>query len=249
MNPGALIRQARRAAGLTQRELALRAGVTRTALSHYERRRRVPTIATLEAVLAGAGQQVRAELEQLDADVERAIAAVGERPMSDRDGVFGWGQINRIAEVAHRVEGLAAASVLGAPVPVSTFELALANEDSTFHWLSEEMMTWIARIRAPAWDYFQVVQRPPESVRELIATECPDARFWLRSGFTDAKVRLAPAEVVARHVRVESPHGSIPVQPLHEIDTADPGIGRTLEVMRRHHERALGADSAGVADP
>jgi transcriptional regulator with XRE-family HTH domain len=89
MNPGALIRQARRAAGLTQRELALRAGVTRTALSHYERRRRVPTIATLEAVLAGAGQQVRAELEQVDADVEGAIAAVGERPMADRDGVFG----------------------------------------------------------------------------------------------------------------------------------------------------------------
>jgi hypothetical protein len=40
-------------------------------------------------VLAGAGQQVRAELEQVDADVEGAIAAVGERPMADRDGVFG----------------------------------------------------------------------------------------------------------------------------------------------------------------
>jgi hypothetical protein len=131
----------------------------------------MPTIATLEAVLAGAGQQVRAELEQLDADVERAIAAVGDQPMADRDGVFGWGQINRIAEAAHRVEGLAAASVLGAPVPVSTFELALADEDSTFHWLSEEMMTWIARIRVPAWDYFKVVHRPPESLCELIASE------------------------------------------------------------------------------
>jgi transcriptional regulator with XRE-family HTH domain len=248
MDPGALIRQARQAAGLTQRELARRAGVTRTALSHYERRRRIPTIAMLEAVLAGAGQQVRAELEQLDSDVERAIAAVSEQPMADRDGVFGWGQINRIAEVAHRVEGLAAASVLGAPVPVRTFELALSDEDSTFQWLSEEMMTWIARIRVPAWDYFEVVQRPPESLRELIASECPDARFWLRSGFTDAKVRLASAEVVARHVRVESPHGSIPVQPLHEIDTADPDIGRTLQVMRRHLERALSSGAAGVDD-
>jgi transcriptional regulator with XRE-family HTH domain len=249
MDPSALIRQARHAAGLTQRELARRAGVTRAALSHYERRRRIPTIATLQAVLAGAGQQVRAELEQLDADVERAIAAIADQPMADRDGVFGWGQIHRIAEVSHRVEGLAAASVLGAPVPVSTFELALADEDSTFHWLSEEMMTWIARIRVPASDYFQVVQRPSESLRELIATECPDGRFWLRSGFTDAKVRLAPAEVVAQHVRVESPHGSIPVQPLHEIDTADHDIGRTLQVMRRHLERAVGSDAAGVDDP
>lgn len=109
-------------------------------------------------------------------------------------------------------------------------------------------MTWIARIRVPAWHYFQVVQRPMESLRELIASECPDARFWLRSGFTDAKVRLAPAEVVARHVRIESPHGSIPVQPLHEIDTADPDTGRTLRVMRRHLERAVGSDAAGVDD-
>jgi transcriptional regulator with XRE-family HTH domain len=94
MDPSALIRQARHAAGLTQRELARRAGVTRAALSHYERRRRIPTIATLEAVLAGAGQQVRAELEQLNADVERAIAALADQTMADRDGVFGWGQVH-----------------------------------------------------------------------------------------------------------------------------------------------------------
>ncbi|MGH8825453.1 MAG: helix-turn-helix domain-containing protein [Jiangellaceae bacterium] len=249
MDVGALIRQARRAAGLTQRDLAQRAAVTRAALSHYERRRRIPTITTLEAVLAAAGQQVRAELEPLDADVERAIAALAAQPMADRDGVFGWGQINRIEEVAHRVEGLAAASVLGAPVPVTTFEMALADDASTFQWLSEEMMAWVARIRVPAWDYFDVVQRAPESLRELIATECPDGRFELRSGFTDARVRLAPPEVVARHVLVESPHGSIPVQPLHEIDTTDPEIGRTLEVMRRHQERRLGSESAGVDDP
>ena len=143
MDPGELIRRARQAAGLTQRDLAGRAGVTRTALSHYERGRRLPTIATLRVVLAAAGLQVRAELEQLDADVERAIAAVAAQPVADRDGVFGWGQIDRIAEVAHRVEGLAAASVFGAPVPVATFELALADEDSTFRWLSEAMMSWI----------------------------------------------------------------------------------------------------------
>ncbi|HEX6577625.1 MAG TPA: helix-turn-helix transcriptional regulator, partial [Jiangellaceae bacterium] len=248
MDPGALIRQARHAAGLTQRELARRAGVTRTALSHYERGRRMPTIAALRAVLAATGQQVRAELERLDADVERAIAAAAAQPTADRDGVFGWVQINRIAEVAHRVEGMAAASVFGAPVLVTTFELALADEDATFRWLAEVMTSWTARIRVPAWDYLEVVQRPPESLRELITRECPDARFWLRSGFTDARVRLAPAEVVARHVLVESPHGSIPVQPLHEIDTVDPEVGRVLEIMRRHQGRILGSARAGTDD-
>jgi hypothetical protein len=111
------------------------------------------------------------------------------------------------------------------------------------------MMSWITRIRMPAWDYFEIVQRPPESLRELITRECPDRQFWLRSGFVDAKARLAPAEVVARHVLVESPYGRIPVQPLHEIDTADPGIGRTLDVMRRHQERRLGSEPADIADP
>ena len=70
----------------------------------------------LEAVLAAAGLQVRAELEPLDADVRAAIVAAAEQPIDDRDGVYYWGQIHRIEEVDHRVEGLAAASVLGAPV-------------------------------------------------------------------------------------------------------------------------------------
>jgi DNA-binding XRE family transcriptional regulator len=248
MDPGALIRQARLAAGLTQRELARRAGVTRAAVSHYERRRRTPAIATLTSVLAAAGQQVRAELEPLDADVERAIAAMADQPMADRDGVFAWGQIHRITEVAHRVEGLAAASVLGAPVPVPTFEMALADDASTFEWLSEVMMTWVTRIRVPAWAYFDFVQRSPDGLRELIANECPDARFWLRSNFADAQVRLAPPDVVANHVRVESPLGSIPVQPLHEIDTADSEVQRTLRVMRRYMERTGGTKSADVGD-
>jgi transcriptional regulator with XRE-family HTH domain len=184
MDPSALIRQARHAAGLTQRELARRAGVTRAALSHYERRRRIPTIATLEAVLAGAGQQVRAELEQLDADVERAIAAVADQPMADRDGVFGWGQIHRIAEVSHRVEGLAAASV---------------------------RRTVLASVGLHR--------------RQGAARSCGGRRAT-RAGRVTARLDPGPAAARDRHRR--SRHG------------------RTLRVMRRHLERAVGSDAAGV---
>jgi MFS family permease/transcriptional regulator with XRE-family HTH domain len=188
MDPGELIRRARQAAGLTQRELAGRAGVTRTALSHYERGRRMPTVATLRVVLAAAGLQVRAELEQLDADVERAIAAVAAQPVADRGGVFGWGQIDRIAEVAHRVEGLAAASVFGAPKPVATFELALADEDSTFCTRSTPPIPRSAgRSRSCA------------GTRNVTPARCRPASV-IRDRATSSCTRVAPGRVMAIHM-------------------------------------------------
>jgi transcriptional regulator with XRE-family HTH domain len=237
MDAAALIRVARQTAGLNQKELAERAGVSREVLSHYERARRIPTITTLQAILAAAGHQIHAELEPLDADVHKAIEAVSRTPMEDRDGVFGWGQLERADEFAHRVEGLAAASILGAPVPVGTFELAMADEQRTYQWLYEQMLRWAVKLRVPAWSYFDVIQTSADSVRETIGTECPDGRFELQSCLTFATVRLAPPDEVARHVLVKTRLGTIPVQPLHEIEATDPAAARTLRVMREYSMR------------
>ena len=46
MEPGGLLERARASAGLTQDELARRAGTSRTTLSAYENGRKSPTIAT-----------------------------------------------------------------------------------------------------------------------------------------------------------------------------------------------------------
>jgi transcriptional regulator with XRE-family HTH domain len=54
MDPGILAR-ARRAAGLSQGELARRAGTSRPTLSAYENGRKSPTLTTLERLLAEAG--------------------------------------------------------------------------------------------------------------------------------------------------------------------------------------------------
>jgi transcriptional regulator with XRE-family HTH domain len=58
MSPGALIRDARREAGLTQAELAARLGTTQSAIARLERADSNPRVGTLEAALAAAGRRL-----------------------------------------------------------------------------------------------------------------------------------------------------------------------------------------------
>ena len=52
------LHDARRRAGLTQQELAQRAGTSQPAVAAYEAGRRTPTLATLERMLAACGQEL-----------------------------------------------------------------------------------------------------------------------------------------------------------------------------------------------
>lgn len=54
-----LLRQARKAAGLTQAELARRAGTSQPVISAYERDRRDPSVSTLQRIVRAAGAQLR----------------------------------------------------------------------------------------------------------------------------------------------------------------------------------------------
>jgi len=59
MTTSSLIERARRSAGLTQAELAARAGTSQAAVARYERGTDLPTIPTLERLLRGCGQELR----------------------------------------------------------------------------------------------------------------------------------------------------------------------------------------------
>jgi DNA-binding XRE family transcriptional regulator len=61
MKPGVLLEQVRGRAGLTQEELARRAGTSRPTLSAYEHGRKSPTVATFARLLAEAGWELAAE--------------------------------------------------------------------------------------------------------------------------------------------------------------------------------------------
>jgi hypothetical protein len=53
-----LIRQARRAAGLTQAEMARRASTSQSAIAAYESGAKTPTVETLERLLRAAGRRI-----------------------------------------------------------------------------------------------------------------------------------------------------------------------------------------------
>ena len=61
-----LLQLARLKAGLSQRELAERAGVPPTMISAYERDKRQPTLETLLRLLRAAGFELRMQLEPYD---------------------------------------------------------------------------------------------------------------------------------------------------------------------------------------
>jgi transcriptional regulator with XRE-family HTH domain len=61
MKPGGMLERARASAGLTQDELARRAGTSRTTLSAYENGRKSPTVATFARLLSGAGCELAAQ--------------------------------------------------------------------------------------------------------------------------------------------------------------------------------------------
>jgi len=59
MSASSQLNQARRAAGLTQRELARRSGIPQSAIARIERDRQVPRLDTLERLLKACGFELR----------------------------------------------------------------------------------------------------------------------------------------------------------------------------------------------
>ncbi len=70
---GTLLLLAREEAGLSQRELADRAGVAQSEVARIESGKREPSIPTLQRLLAGAGVELRFRLEPID-DHDRVLA-------------------------------------------------------------------------------------------------------------------------------------------------------------------------------
>jgi len=91
---GDLIRLARAKAGLTQDEMAERAGVAQSLISAYENGRRQPTVPTLLRLLEAAGFDLRMRLEVPDAQSRAAEEWTSTRPGSERRR---WEREQRVA--------------------------------------------------------------------------------------------------------------------------------------------------------
>lgn len=73
-----MVAAARRAAGLSQAELARRAGLPRSVVNVYERGRREPGIGAVERILAAAGLELRVAPAVRRLDPERAGRILAE---------------------------------------------------------------------------------------------------------------------------------------------------------------------------
>ena len=81
-----LLRTARDRAGLTQQQLADKAGVTQQAVSAYETGRKEPMMPTLIKLLAAAGFEMRIQLKRLDGhdeSLEQFLVSLPPRQRAD----------------------------------------------------------------------------------------------------------------------------------------------------------------------
>ena len=96
---GALLRQARQDAGISQKELAARAGVTQSVISAYESGHRQPSLPTLAALVEAAGHELVAGVRRQPRRLSRLSGPVGRRVRRLRHELIA-------AAAAHGVSGL-----------------------------------------------------------------------------------------------------------------------------------------------
>lgn len=94
-----MLRAARTAAGLSQADLAGRAGITQSVISVYESGRRQPSVTTLAALVAATGHELDVSYRRPKKGLRRLTGPVGRRLRRRR------AEMLRIA-VAHRVRVL-----------------------------------------------------------------------------------------------------------------------------------------------
>ena len=90
LDPALLVREARSRAGLSQRELALRAGTSQSVVARIEAGQTGPGTETLSRLLAAAGFELRAELvpapvvaTHMLEDVSRILALTPEQRLRE----------------------------------------------------------------------------------------------------------------------------------------------------------------------
>ncbi|HEV2789797.1 MAG TPA: helix-turn-helix domain-containing protein [Solirubrobacterales bacterium] len=100
MSPGRLLREARLRHGVSQEQLATRAGTTQSAISRIEKDRVSPTLQTLTQLLHLLGEDLVLGVRERDAGIDKAL--VDERlRMSESERLdYGIAFANQVIELS-----------------------------------------------------------------------------------------------------------------------------------------------------
>lgn len=148
---GRLIREAREAHGWTLRDLADRCGVSKTTLNNLEHGLRAVTLPVVDRIFAAMALDLHVETQPMWAAIDQAIADAAGRSLPER--IAGWEIefapfVSWFAETPYLADGLTAAALQGAPVPVSVFEMAVPRDTESL----DRLIAVISDMGATRWD-------------------------------------------------------------------------------------------------
>lgn len=149
MDVGALLRQAREEALLSQRALAAQLGVPPSTLSRYESGAGQPSLPMLDRILAGCGKQLEATLVRRHADLDAELARLAAQSHRER---LSWVEIltpSFVRELGSGVliGGAWAAALHGLPREHDAARLWVAGDEDTIAFLAALLL------RRAAWYY------------------------------------------------------------------------------------------------
>ncbi|SBT47608.1 helix-turn-helix domain-containing protein [Micromonospora auratinigra] len=225
----ATIRHERERRELTQRALAELAGINQGTIAHIERGGRLPSLPTVERLLAAMEVQLVVGVEPLDSHLDAALDALVGEPVGERIRQIGLDRmLDALGELPYVLTGSTAALLQGAPLPVDAVEVAVRRRDSprlTAFLSAAYAQRWNAR-----WGEWGGLPLEPEE---------PGEHRWL-TRYGELRARFCDELPEAVEVR----HGgrSYPVEPLLRVELADP---RTTELLHRHRQRLAAGRAEG----
>lgn len=262
---GALIRQARTMRRLSLRELAELCDASVATLSAIERGSRNVSLPLADRILGAMELELHLETQPRWEAIDAAIAEAAGRPLKER--IAGWEIeltpfVSWFAETPYMADGLMAAALQGAPVPVRAFEMAVPRDEESL----DRLTLLLNEMRAARWNVFwlqwsrSASNDPREAEADMAALarrngatsppSGPDA-FSYRCTHGEIRIRLVDELAPALWVEIEDlsqdcarassllrtmpmlTRVRLPLVPLAEVETADAYARRVLDRMRR----------------
>lgn len=242
MDVAAALLRARHTTGLTQQRLARRAGVSPSALSRYESGTALPSLPTLDRLLAACGKDVRLVVVDRVDDLEVEFARRAAMTLQGRARAAEFLRpsfLERLATVGSGilVAGSWAAELHGIPAERAPGRLLVADDPEVFAALAAAFMRGSVPWRATDGHLGSMPVRPSTFV------EHPQARWW-QSDVGHFLSDVVPGDGAwPRNQRVDTPSGPLRVLAPQELTDSD-GVPAELLSAWTAWRNGVGPDNA-----
>ncbi len=238
MDIAAALREARDQAGLSQAQLAERAGTSQSSVACYEGGHRVPSWRALDRLLAACGLAARLRLQPRYFEIDRELDAMLAKTPADR--LWRWTSILECIATRHSpvvLIGAAALAAHGVPVPVNAVELAVGSEPAEIAGAVALLAALHARYYPTSYDD-PVPSRPAV---ETVTVPGPRSLTCFDGSVVVWPDRLAAVRCRAMGVAVEG--GTVQVAALNDIDPPR----EDADLVRRYLDRLATRPTSGPA--